>query len=52
MSDSKKEKKYALVQLPADVHQRLKQYCDLHGFKLSGFVSALIRQAIDKPNKK
>ena len=44
----KQPKKYAMLQLPADVHERLKVYCDKYGYTLSGFVSALIRQAIHK----
>jgi hypothetical protein len=41
---------YAMIQLPKEMHTALKQYCTHHGFTMSGFVSALIRQAI--ANKK
>ena len=41
-----KQKKYALVQLPIEVHTQLKQYTEYHGFKMSGFIAALIRQAL------
>ena len=41
---------YAMIQLPKEMHIALKQYCNHHGFTMSGFVSALIRQAI--ANKK
>lgn len=42
----KEEKKYKMLQLPEEVHTMLKQYCNHHGFFMSGFVSALIRQSI------
>lgn len=47
-STQPKKNKYGMVQLPEDVHARLKAYCDKYGYTLSGFVSALIRQAIHK----
>jgi hypothetical protein len=47
MKYSKKgNKEYAMVQLPAEVHQMLKAYCDRHGFKISGLISALVKQYI------
>ena len=47
MKYSKKgNKEYAMVQLPAEVHQMLKAYCDKHGFKISGLISALVKQYI------
>lgn len=42
----KKEKKYALIQIPIEVHTELKKYCDKHGFKLGKFTANLIRKAI------
>ena len=42
----KEIKKYKLLQLPEEVHKMLKEYTEHHGFKMSGFVSALIRQSI------
>jgi hypothetical protein len=42
----KVEKKYKLLQLPEETHRMLKEYCEHHGFKMSGFVAALIRQTI------
>jgi hypothetical protein len=47
----KEEKKYKMLQLDVDIHKALKQYCDIHGFKLKGFVQALIRQAIKDKRK-
>lgn len=42
----KKEKKYALVQLPIEVHTELKKYCEHHGFKIGKFTANLIRKSI------
>ena len=45
--DNMKEKKqYKMVQLDADLHKYLKQYCQRHGFQIKGFIQALVRQAI------
>lgn len=44
----KVNKKYGMIQLPADVHERLRDYCKHHGFNIGGFVAALVRQAIHK----
>ena len=35
-----------MLQLPEETHQILKEYCNHHGFIMSSFVSALIKQAI------
>lgn len=42
----KPKQKYAMVQLDKELHTALKQYCDHHGFKIKGFIQALIRQAL------
>ena len=43
---------YKMVQMNAELHRYLKQYCQTHGFTLSGFVAALVRQALkDNKNK-
>lgn len=42
----KKEKKYALVQLPIEVHTELKKYCDKHGLKIGRFVANIIKKSI------
>jgi hypothetical protein len=52
MTQPKQPKKYAMLQLPADVHERLKVYCNKHGFILSGFVAGLIRQALANNDRK
>jgi hypothetical protein len=46
MAQTTLPKKYAMVQLDADVHKLLKEYTDTHGFKIKGFVQNLIKKAI------
>jgi hypothetical protein len=48
----KEKSDYAMLQLPKEVHIALKQYCQHHGFNMSGFVSALIKQALANNKKK
>jgi hypothetical protein len=43
---------YKMVQMDAELHKTLKQYCQHHGFSMSGFISALVRQAIANNKKK
>lgn len=42
----KVEKKYSMVQLDAELHKALKEYCKHHGFQIKGFIQALIRQSL------
>jgi hypothetical protein len=42
----KKEKKYALIQIPIEVHELLKTYCDRHGFKIGMFTANLIKTSV------
>ena len=42
----KEKSDYAMIQLPKEVHTVLKEYCTHHNFVMSGFVAALIRQAL------
>lgn len=48
----KVEKKYSMVQLDAELHKALKEYCNYHGFQIKGFVQALIRQALRNNKRK
>lgn len=41
-----KKKDYKMVMLPTEVHTMLKEYCEHHGFKMTGLLSALIKQTI------
>ncbi len=42
----KKEKKHALIQIPIEVHEELKKYCDKHGFKIGRFTANIIKKSI------
>ena len=42
----KGNKEYAMLMIPSEVHQILKEYCTKHHFIMSGFVSALVKQHI------
>ena len=45
-------KKYGMVQLPEDVHARLRDFCKHNGFVIGGFLAALIRQSLANNQKK
>ncbi len=47
----KKSKRYAMLQLPKEVHIALKEYCDERGYKMSRFVSNLIKEKIRTTSK-
>ena len=42
----KKEKKYALIQIPVEVHVELTKYCQKHGFKLGALTANIIKKYI------
>jgi len=42
------QKKYAMIQVPSEIHELLKNYCDTNGFKIGAIVSILIRKHIKK----
>ena len=41
---NKSMENYSLVMLPKEVHKQLKEYCDHHGYKMTGLLSNLIRK--------
>ena len=43
-------KKYAMLQIDAEVHQLLKSFCKDKGYKMNGLVESLIREKVS-PNK-
>lgn len=45
-----KKPEYAMLQLPKETHNLLKEYCKHHSFIMSSFVSNLINKSI-KPKK-
>lgn len=42
----KAKEDYKMVQMDAELHRYLKVYCKTHGFSMSGFIAALVRQAL------
>jgi hypothetical protein len=42
------QKKYAMIQVPTEIHELLKDYCNQNGFKIGAIVSILIRKHIKK----
>jgi hypothetical protein len=48
----KDKSNYKMVQMDAELHRYLKEYCQHHGFSMSGFISALVRQALANNKKK
>ena len=43
---------YKMVQMDAELHRYLKEYCKTHGFSMSGFIAACVRQAIANNKRK
>ena len=39
-------KKYAMLQIDAEVHQLLKQFCKDKGYKMNGLVESLIKEKV------
>jgi len=46
MIKKSKKESYAMLQLPKEVHTQLKDFCDERGYKMSRFVSNLIKERI------
>ena len=46
MVKKSKSESYAMLQLPRDVHTQLREFCDERGYKMSRFVSNLIKEKI------
>ena len=39
-------KKYAMLQIDAEVHQLLKSFCKQKGYKMNGLVESLIKEKV------
>lgn len=39
-------KKYAMIQIDAEIHSSLKEFCNNRGYKISGLVESLIKDKI------
>ena len=46
MIKKSKSESYAMLQLPKEEHLLLKEFCDERGYKMSRFVSNLIKEKI------
>ena len=51
MVKKSKSESYAMLQLPKEVHLSLKEFCDERGYKMSRFVSNLIKEKIRTTSK-
>jgi predicted HicB family RNase H-like nuclease len=49
--DKDMSKKYAMLQIDAEIHQLLKQFCKDKGYKMNGLVESLIKEKVS-PNVK
>lgn len=39
-------KKYAMLQIDAEIHQMLKEFCKDKGYKMNGLVESLIKEKV------
>ena len=44
-------KKYAMIQIDAEVHQILKEFCKEKGYKINGLIETLIKEKVQSLNK-
>lgn len=44
-------KKYSMIQIDAEVHQMLKEFCKEKGYKINGLVETLIKEKIESIKK-
>ena len=44
--DKNMNKKYAMLQIDAEVHQLLKLFCKERGYKMNGLVESLIKEKV------
>jgi len=44
-------KKYAMIQIDAQIHQTLKEFCKEKGYKINGLVETLIKEKVQSLNK-
>jgi len=44
-------KKYAMIQIDAEIHQTLKEFCKERGYKINGLVETLIKEKVQSFNK-
>ena len=44
-------KKYAMIQIDAEIHQMLKEFCKEKGYKINGLVESLIKEKVEALKK-
>jgi predicted HicB family RNase H-like nuclease len=44
-------KKYAMIQIDAEIHQLLKEFCKEKGYKINGLVETLIKEKVESTKK-
>jgi hypothetical protein len=44
-------KKYAMIQIDAQIHQTLKEFCKEKGYKINGLVETLIKEKVQSLSK-
>ncbi len=44
-------KKYAMIQIDAQIHQLLKDFCKEKGYKINGLVESLIKEKVESVKK-
>jgi len=44
-------KKYAMIQIDAEIHRVLKEFCKEKGYKINGLVETLIKEKVQSLNK-
>lgn len=44
-------KKYSMIQIDAEVHQMLKEFCREKGYKINGLVETLIKEKVESVKK-
>jgi len=44
-------KKYAMIQIDAEIHLALKEFCKEKGYKINGLVETLIKEKVQSLNK-
>ena len=45
------DKKYAMLQIDAEIHQMLKEFCKDKGYKMNGLVERLIKEKVSPTEK-
>jgi hypothetical protein len=48
----KGREEYKMVQMDAELHRYLKDYCKQRGFTMSGLIASLVRQALANNKRK